>query len=125
MKPEAIIEEVKKARSPGPGRRRVSDGREMGIMPEGTRRIGNMSSATPTKETREPTWIEASWKGNPHSVLEGMIIGAYAIGAHEGYIYVRNEYPLAVQNRDCHSDRRKRKGFLGRHILGSGFRLRR
>ena len=37
-------------------------------------------------------------EGNPHSVLEGMIIGAYAIGAHEGYVYVRNEYPLAVEN---------------------------
>ena len=37
-------------------------------------------------------------EGNPHSVLEGMIIGAYAIGSHEGYIYVRNEYPMAVEN---------------------------
>ena len=37
-------------------------------------------------------------EGNPHSVLEGLIIGAYAIGAHEGYIYVRQEYPLAVEN---------------------------
>ena len=42
-------------------------------------------------------------EGNPHSVLEGMIIGAYAIGSHEGYVYVRNEYPLAVdQYRDRH-----------------------
>ena len=37
-------------------------------------------------------------EGNPHSVIEGMIIGAYAIGAHEGYIYVRDEYPLAVEH---------------------------
>ena len=36
-------------------------------------------------------------EGNPHSVLEGMVIGAYAIGANEGYIYVRAEYPLAVE----------------------------
>ena len=60
-------------------------------------------------------------EGNPHSVLEGMLIGAYAIGAEQGYIYVRNEYPLAVVHlkkaiqdaRDC--------GLLGKDILGSGF----
>jgi hypothetical protein len=37
-------------------------------------------------------------EGNPHSVVEGMIIGAYAIGSHTGYVYVRHEYPLAVKN---------------------------
>ena len=37
-------------------------------------------------------------EGNPHSVIEGMLIGAYAIGAKEGYVYVRDEYPIAVEN---------------------------
>jgi NADH-quinone oxidoreductase subunit F len=60
-------------------------------------------------------------EGNPHSVLEGMIIGAYAIGSHEGYIYVRNEYPLAVKNFRKALDDATAYGFLGKNILGSGF----
>jgi NADH:ubiquinone oxidoreductase subunit F (NADH-binding)/(2Fe-2S) ferredoxin/Pyruvate/2-oxoacid:ferredoxin oxidoreductase delta subunit len=60
-------------------------------------------------------------EGNPHSVLEGMIIGAYAIGSTEGYIYVRNEYPLAVTNATLALDRARESGLLGENILGSGF----
>jgi NADH-quinone oxidoreductase subunit F len=59
-------------------------------------------------------------EGDPHSVLEGMIIGAYAIGASEGFVYVRMEYPLAVQ-RLMHAVRSAREyGLLGKNILGSG-----
>ena len=50
------------------------------------------------KVTPEHIWTGASWKATPHSVLEGLIIAAYAIGASKGYIYVRQEYPLAVEN---------------------------
>jgi len=60
-------------------------------------------------------------EGNPHSVLEGMIIGAYAIGATEGYIYVRNEYPLAVKHIEIALEQAREYGFLGENILGSGF----
>ena len=60
-------------------------------------------------------------EGNPHSVLEGMIIGAYAIGSSEGYIYVRNEYPLAVQNINLALAQAREAGLLGEKILGSGF----
>jgi len=60
-------------------------------------------------------------EGNPHSVLEGMIIGAYAIGASEGYIYVRMEYPLAVEYFDLAIKKAKEYGLLGNNILGSGF----
>ncbi|MDD4876280.1 MAG: NADH-ubiquinone oxidoreductase-F iron-sulfur binding region domain-containing protein [Dehalococcoidales bacterium] len=62
-------------------------------------------------------------EGNPHSVLEGMIIGAYAIGCHEAYIYVRNEYPLAVKNAGIAIRQAEEYGFLGKDILGSGFDL--
>jgi NADH-quinone oxidoreductase subunit F len=62
-------------------------------------------------------------EGNPHSVLEGMIIGAYAIGANEGYIYVRNEYPLAVENAKKAIEQATKYGFLGRDIFSSGFEL--
>ena len=60
-------------------------------------------------------------EGNPHSVLEGLIIGAYAIGAHEGYIYVRQEYPLAVKNVNIAIKQAEELGLLGKNILGSGF----
>lgn len=60
-------------------------------------------------------------EGNPHSVIEGMIIGAYAIGAQEGFIYVRMEYPLAVKNIAIAIEQAKKLGFLGESILGSEF----
>jgi NADH-quinone oxidoreductase subunit F len=60
-------------------------------------------------------------EGNPHSVLEGMVIGAYAIGSNEGFIYVRNEYPLAVKNIDIAIKQAEDYGLLGENILGSGF----
>jgi len=60
-------------------------------------------------------------EGDPHSVLEGMIICAYAIGSKEGYIYVREEYPLAVINLQKAIEAAREHGFLGKNILGSGF----
>jgi NADH-quinone oxidoreductase subunit F len=60
-------------------------------------------------------------EGNPHRVIEGMIIGAYAIGAEEGYIYVRDEYPLAVQHVSIAIDQARQLGLLGKNILGTGF----
>lgn len=60
-------------------------------------------------------------EGNPHAVLEGMMIGAYAIGAEEGWIYVRNEYPLAVENIGIAVRQAKEMGLLGENILGTGF----
>jgi len=60
-------------------------------------------------------------EGNPHSVIEGMIIGARAIGATNGYVYVRNEYPLAIESVSRAIEQAEEKGLLGRDILGSGF----
>jgi NADH-quinone oxidoreductase subunit F len=60
-------------------------------------------------------------EGDPHSVIEGMAIGAYAIGANEGFIYVRAEYPLAVERLQIAIDKAKEYGLLGKNVLGSGF----
>lgn len=60
-------------------------------------------------------------ESNPHSVLEGMLIGAYAIGAAEGYVYVRNEYPLAVKHIKVAIEEAYELGLLGKNILGTGF----
>ncbi|MHB9130862.1 MAG: NAD(P)H-dependent oxidoreductase subunit E [Armatimonadota bacterium] len=60
-------------------------------------------------------------EGNPHRVLEGMIIGAYAVGSPEGYVYVRDEYPLAVKHINLAIEHARERGYLGTNILGSGF----
>jgi NADH-quinone oxidoreductase subunit F len=59
--------------------------------------------------------------GNPHAIVEGMIIGAYAVGAKEGFIYVRKEYPLAVIQSNVAIEQARNLGLLGENILGSGF----
>lgn len=60
-------------------------------------------------------------EGNPHCIIEGMLIAAYAIGSHEGYIYVRHEYPLAVENLTIALQQAREYGLLGKNILDSGF----
>jgi NADH-quinone oxidoreductase subunit F len=60
-------------------------------------------------------------EGNPHLVLEGMMIGAWAVGARKGYIYVRNEYPLAVKHSRIAVKQMREFGLLGNNILGTSF----
>lgn len=60
-------------------------------------------------------------EGDPHAVLEGMMIAGYAIGAEEGYIYCRAEYPMAIERLTLAIDAAHERGFLGNNILGSGF----
>ena len=119
MKPEEVIETIKKSGLRGRG--------GGGFLPEQNGNLAErqkgrkgLSSVTPMKETQAPTWTVRFWKGNPHSVIEGMLIGAYAIGSEEGYVYVRNEYPLAVSNLSRAIDQAKEYGLLGKNILGSG-----
>ncbi len=60
-------------------------------------------------------------EGNPHRVIEGMIIGAYAMGVSQGFVYIRAEYPLAVENLRLAIQQAEQAGLLGKNILGSGF----
>ena len=60
-------------------------------------------------------------EGNPHLIIEGMMIGAWAVGSDQGYVYVRNEYPLAVKNIRIAVDQARDLGLLGKNILGSPF----
>jgi len=66
----------------------------------------------------------AVMEGNPHSILEGLMIGAYAIGSNEGFIYVRQEYPLAIENMENAISQAQKIGLLGENILGSGFNFK-
>ncbi len=120
MSPEGIINEVKKAglRGRGGGGFPTGDKWQSCRDAEGEKRyvICNCDEGDPG------AFMDRSlMEGNPHSVLEGMIIGAYAIGSHEGYIYVRNEYPLAVKNAQTAIEQAEEYGLLGKNILGSGF----
>lgn len=60
-------------------------------------------------------------EGNPHAVLEGMAVAGYAVGASEGYVYVRAEYPLAIKRLELAIRQAKRLGLLGENILGRDF----
>jgi len=120
MKPEEIIREVKKANLRGRG----GGGFPAGLKWEQCRNApGNIKYVICNADEGDPgAYMDRSLlEGNPHSVLEGMIIGAFAIGSHEGYVYVRNEYPLAVENLGIAIRQAEEVGLLGKNILGSGF----
>jgi len=120
MSPEQIVEEVKKSGLRGRG----GGGFPAGIKWETCRRApGDTKYIICNCDEGDPgAFMDRSlMEGNPHSVLEGMIIGAYAIGGHEGYIYVRNEYPLAVKHAQIAIKQAEEYGLLGKNILGSGF----
>ena len=120
MHPDEIIKEVKKANLRGRG----GGGFPAGVKWETCKKApGDMRYVICNADEGDPgAYMDRSLlEGNPHSVLEGMIIGAYAIGAHEGYVYVRNEYPLAVINIGIAIEQARKLGFLGNDILGSGF----
>lgn len=115
-----VLEEVKKSNLRGRGG---------GGFPAGRKWEGSRNAPEPIKyvivnaDEGDPGAFmdRALLEGNPHSILEGLIIGGYAIGAHEGYIYVRQEYPLAVKNITLAIQHAEHYGFLGKNILGSGF----
>ncbi len=120
MMPENIIEEVKKSGLRGRG----GAGFPTGSKWESTRNAhGNIKYVICNAEEGDPgAFVNRSlMEGNPHSVLEGMIIGAYAIGSHEGYIYIRNGYTLATRHMRLALEQAETYGLLGDNILGSGF----
>jgi NADH-quinone oxidoreductase subunit F len=119
IKPNQIITEVKNAGLRGRG----GGGFPTGIKWETCRRQKGEKYVICNADEGDPgAYMDRSLlEGNPHSVIEGMIIGAIAIGSHEGYVYVRHEYPLAVQNLSTALQKAKNLGLLGKNILGTGF----
>ena len=120
MKPEEVIEEIKSSGLRGRG----GAGFPTGLKWELTRReesdkkyvICNADEGDPG------AFMDRSLlEGDPHRIIEGMAIAAYAIGADEGYIYVRAEYPLAIHRLEIALEQAAEFGLLGENILGSGF----
>ncbi len=120
MTPEEVIEEVKKSGLRGRG----GGGFPTGLKWEECARYENFPKYTICNgdEGDPGAFMDRSvMEGDPHSVLEGMAISGYAIGAHQGYIYVRAEYPLAIQRLEKAMADAREYGLLGKDILGSGF----
>jgi len=120
MAPEQVLDEAKKANLRGRG----GGGFPAGIKWETTRNApGEVKYVIVNADEGDPgAYMDRSLlEGNPHSVLEGLIIGAYAIGSHRGFVYVRQEYPLAVGNLSVALEQAREHGLLGTNILGSGF----
>ena len=120
MSPEAVLNEVKKANLRGRGGGGFPAGRKW----EGSRDAPEkIKYVIVNADEGDPgAYMDRSLlEGNPHSVLEGLALGAFAIGAHEGFIYVRQEYPLAVENVLLAIKTAEEYGLLGENILGSGF----
>jgi NADH-quinone oxidoreductase subunit F len=123
MTPEQVLDEVKKSNLRGRGGGGFPTGRKW---EESRKAPGDIKYVIVNADEGDPgAYMDRSLlEGNPHSVLEGLIIGAYAVGAHEGYIYVRQEYPLAVENVNIAIKQAEDYGLLGKDILGSGFDFR-
>ncbi|MBI5590291.1 MAG: 4Fe-4S binding protein [Deltaproteobacteria bacterium] len=119
MTPEKIIAEIKKSGLRGRG----GGGFPTGIKWDTCRKHHGTRYIICNADEGDPgAYMDRSLlEGNPHSVIEGMIVGAIAIGSHEGYVYVRHEYPLAVTNLTIALDKAREYGLLGKNILGSGF----
>ena len=120
MDPDSIIQQVKEAKLRGRG----GGGFPTGIKWESTKKAQNETKyvVCNADEGDPGAYMDRSLlEGNPHLVIEGMIIGAYAIGSSQGYVYARNEYPLAVKNLTVALNKAREYGLLGENILGSGF----
>jgi len=120
MTDEEVLQEVKKSKLRGRG----GGGFLTGSKWEGSRNASEkIKYVIVNADEGDPGAFmdRALLEGNPHSILEGLIIGGYAIGSYEGYIYVRQEYPLAVENINLAVKQAEEYGLLGKNILSSGF----
>ena len=120
MTPEEVIEEIKKSGLRGRG----GGGFPTGLKWEECKKYTTFPKFTICNgdEGDPGAFMDRSvMEGDPHSVLEGMAISGYAIGANQGYIYVRAEYPLAIERLQRAINDAREYGILGKDILGKGF----
>ena len=120
MTPEQVVEEIKKSGLRGRGGAGFPTGvkwESAAKQPKGQKyMICNADEGDPGAYMDR-----ATLEGDPHSVLEAMVIGGYAVGADKGYIYIRAEYPLAIERLQIAIGQAREAGLLGDDILGSGF----
>lgn len=120
MSPEQVIDEIKRSGLRGRGGAGFPTGQKWEFCRKapGDRKymICNADEGDPGAFMDRSTM-----EGDPHTVIEGMMIAAYAIGADEGYIYCRAEYPLAIKRLRIAIDHARERGIIGKHVLGSEF----
>jgi NADH:ubiquinone oxidoreductase subunit F (NADH-binding)/(2Fe-2S) ferredoxin/NAD-dependent dihydropyrimidine dehydrogenase PreA subunit len=120
MKPQDVIAEVKKSGLRGRG----GAGFPTGLKWEFTAKpVSDEKYVICNADEGDPGAFmdRSAIEGDPHTVLEGMIIGGYAVGAKKGIVYIRAEYPLAIKRLEKAIAAARQHGFLGEHILGSDF----
>ena len=120
MSPQQVIDEVTKSGLRGRGGAGFPTGVKWGFARKSP---GNQKYIICNADEGDPgAFMDRSvLESDPHSILEGMLIAGYAIGASEGYIYVRAEYPLAIQRLEIALAQARERGFIGEDILGSNF----
>ena len=118
--PEEVIEEIKQSGLRGRGGAGFPTGLKWDL---GRKAPGDIKYIVCNADEGDPGAFmdRAVIEGNPHSVIEGMIIGAYALCSHHGYVYIRAEYPLAVERLHRAIAQAREKGFLGDKIFGTTF----
>ena len=119
MTPDEVIEEVKASGLRGRGGAGFPTGVKWGSIKRDDQEKFILCNAD---EGDPGAFMDCSvLEGDPHVILEAMAIGGYAIGAHQGYIYVRAEYPIAVHRLTIAINQAREYGLLGKNILGTGF----
>jgi len=120
MSPQEVIDEVTKSGLRGRGGAGFPTGVKWGFAKKSP---GNQKYVVCNADEGDPgAFMDRSvLESDPHSIIEGMLIAAYAIGASEGYIYVRAEYPLAIQRLEIALAQAQEKGFIGENVLDSNF----
>jgi NADH-quinone oxidoreductase subunit F len=120
MSPEAVIDEITRSGLRGRGGAGFPTGRKWTLC---RNQPGEQKYIICNGDEGDPgAFMDRSvMEGDPHSVIEGMVIGAYAIGASKGYLYVRGEYPLAIENLAVAIDQARDLGLLGKNIMGTDF----
>jgi len=125
MTPEAVIEEVKTSGMRGRGGAGFPTGMKWAFAREAKSATGKKYVICNADEGDPGAFMDRSvLEGDPHAVLEGMLICAFAVGADEGYIYVRAEYPLAIKRLQIALKQMEERNLLGDGILGTSFSFR-
>ncbi len=119
--PQWVVEEVKNSGLRGRGGAGFPTGLKWELMAKQTNGSGKFVVCNADEGDPGAYMDRSVLEGNPHSIIEGMIIGAYGTRATEGIIYIRNEYPLAVKHLQIALQQAREYGLLGTRILGSGF----
>ena len=121
MTPEEVIQVHQGFRPARPRRRRLPHRRASGALPPATRRDQKYVCCNADEGDPGAFMDRSVLEGDPHCVLEAMAIAGYAIGANQGYIYVRAEYPIAVKRLEIAIGQAREYGLLGKNIFDSGF----